>query len=144
MDNQKALDQMADMAGKPRIALYVPKPIKPRAKPSASGEPLEKDILAAIMDYLRACPKVGFVGRFNRGTAMTGDGNGVMRYTRFNTVKGFPDIHGMLKGGAAFYIECKRRGGKLSDDQREFIDKVTAAGGIAFMAESVTDVIERI
>ena len=142
--NQKALDRMADMAGKPRLALHVPTAARQRARNGADGTPLERDILKAIMQYLSACPSVLWAGRFNRGTAMTGDALGIVRYTKFNTVRGFPDIHGQLRTGAAFWIECKRPGGKLSDDQRDFIDMVTGAGGLAFMAESVDQVMRKI
>ena len=103
--------------------------------------PLEKDIQKAIIQFLSAHPKVSIYGRFNSGTAITGDAQGNTRYTRFNSIKGFPDIHGMLKGGRAVYIEVKRPGGRVSDEQQEFIDKVAAHGAVAFIAYSVDDVI---
>lgn len=142
--SEKAQDYYAAMAGVKREP-FRPLPPKRERKPNgASGKPLERDIQKAILAYLSSCENCVFAGRFNRGTAMTGDGNGIVRYTKFNTVRGFPDIHGMLRGGAAFYIEVKRAGGKLSDDQRDFIDAVSSHGGIAFVAESVDDVRERI
>ena len=140
-----ALDWYAHMAGKPPVHNFQPLPPKRERKANgSSGEPLEKDIQKAILHYLSACPNVLWAGRFNRGTAMTGDGNGIVRYTRFNTVRGFPDIHGQLTTGPAFWIEIKSKGGKLSEDQREFLELVSSHGGIAFMAESVDDVIRYI
>ena len=115
----------------------------PRVQNTQTEIPLEKDIQKAIMDFLSAHPKVSFRGRFNRGTAITGDALGNTRYTKFNSVKGFPDIHGMLKGGRAFYIEVKRKGGVVSEDQQDFIDKVSAHGAVAFVAYSVDDVIHQ-
>jgi len=41
-------------------------------------------------------------------------------------------------------IEVKRPGGKVTDGQREFLRKVTAAGGIAFVAYSVEDVVREL
>ncbi len=121
---------------KPRAALLTPKP----------EVPLEKDVQADILATLKAHPLVAFVGRFNRGTAIS-EYNGKKSYTRFNTVDGFPDLHGMLKGGAAFYIEVKRKlpdGRKPiqpSDDQREFIDMVKRNYGRAGVAYSVEDAL---
>lgn len=115
---------------KPRAALLTPKP----------DAPLEKDIQKAIIQALNLHPMVAFVGRFNSGVAVNSDGN-VARYTRFNTVKGFPDIHEMLQGGCAFYIEVKRKGGKVSDEQSEFLTMVKRNGGRAGVAYSVDDAL---
>lgn len=102
--------------------------------------PLEKEIQRTILDYLRKHPKVAFVGRFNSGAAQSSY-NGQASFVRFHTVRGFPDIHGMLKGGAAFYFEVKRPGAKLTDDQARFLMGVREYGGIGAMVTSVEDVI---
>ena len=109
-------------------------------KRTDAHNPLEKDILRAILAALRIHPRVAFVGRFNRG-AIQSSYNGNTSYTQFNTVPGFPDIHGMLRGGAAFYIECKRLGGKTSDKQSNFLGIIAANGGICGVATSVEEAL---
>jgi Holliday junction resolvase len=54
--------------------------------------------------------------------------------------KGVADILGCY-GGRMLAIEVKTDRGRLSDDQQRFLDNVNAAGGIAFVAKSVDDVI---
>lgn len=141
--NEALLRSMALASGKPFESLtpaWHKKPTKrDRAVRNAGGEPLEKEIQRAIMDYLKAHPKVAFVGRFNSGVAANQGNDGKTRYTRFSTVRGFPDIHGMLKGGAAFYFEVKRPSGRATPEQELFIEMVKAFGGIAAVVYSVTD-----
>jgi hypothetical protein len=137
---QKSLDHYAALYEKPRVLIDIPPAPAPRANHAPSGHtgiPLEKDIQKAILAALSARTDIVFFGRFNRGAAISQSSTGQNRYTMFNTVPGFPDIHGMLKGGRAFYIEVKRPGGKVSDDQRQFIEKVKRGGGIAGLAYSV-------
>jgi hypothetical protein len=59
----------------------------------------------------------------------------------FMGAKGVPDIlgcyHGKLLG-----IEVKAPNGKVSPDQQIFIENINRAGGLAFVARSVDDVIE--
>lgn len=118
-----------------------PEPAKPRAPSQPSLVPLEKDILKACLQALRLHPRVAFVGRFNRGV-MQSSYNGRDSYTQFNTVPGFPDIHGMLRGGAAFYIECKRpKVGRIDDKQSNFLAIIRANGGIAGVATSVDEAL---
>ena len=101
--------------------------------------PLEKEIQRAILQALRLHPRVAFVGRFNRGV-MQSSYQGRDSYTQFNTVPGFPDIHGMLKGGAAFYIEVKRPSwGKLDDKQRNFLGIIASNQGRCGVATSVDE-----
>lgn len=139
--NRRAEEHLALMAGKPLRPMVggIPDAPKTRAAAGSSGEPLEKDIQKEIMAYLKTHPRVAFRGRFNRGTMQSQYGDKAS-YTMFNTVVGFSDIHGMLKGGAAFYIEVKRRTGRAEPEQQAFIDHVWENGGIAFVARSVEDV----
>jgi hypothetical protein len=137
--NQRALNMYADLAQAPRIELDIgPAPVK-RAPAGANGRPLEKGIQKAILQMIWARKDVIFYGRFNRGAARFTDAHGKTHHTVFNTVPGFPDIHGMLTGGRAFWIEVKRPGGVVSDDQKDFLAKVKAGGGIAGLAYSVDD-----
>src|SRR5579859_6381188 len=54
--------------------------------------------------------------------------------------KGVGDVTAILPGGRACFIEAKLPGGKLSEDQKTFIDDVNAAGAVAFVARSLKDV----
>ncbi|MFA5747471.1 MAG: VRR-NUC domain-containing protein [Candidatus Paceibacterota bacterium] len=54
---------------------------------------------------------------------------------------GLPDICGCYKG-RMIAIELKAPKGVLSDNQRDFIDRINAAGGIAFMARTLDEVID--
>jgi hypothetical protein len=136
--NQKALDTYASLAEKPPLVLDIPPAPKKRAPSQPSERPLEKDVQKAILSMIRWRTDVVFYGRFNRGSAVYYGQDGKPRHVVFNTVPGFSDIHGMLKTGRAFYIECKRDGKeKATADQLEFIDKVKAGGGIAGVAWTV-------
>lgn len=120
-------------------------PKRDRIRRPVDGAPVvyEKDIQKSILEALRLRRDIVFVGRFNRGQAVATDGYGNTRYTNFNTVKGFPDIHGLLVGGRAFYIEVKRPGGgRESDDQRAFLDKALGGGAYAGIARSVEEAMQ--
>ena len=107
-----------------------------RAPRKASGEPTEAEILKAIMQYLRVHPKVAKVWRQNSGTFKEGS-----RFIRANTARGMSDIMGVLKSGRTLAIECKAKRGTLHDHQKQFLDSISAAGGLAFVARSVNDVM---
>lgn len=110
-------------------------------KPTA---PIEKEIQTAILDAIALRRDVVFVGRFNRGQAVATNGDGSVRYTPFNTVSGFPDIHGLLVGGRAFYIEVKRpppNYKKPDDDQQRFLDEARVGGACAGVACSVEEAL---
>lgn len=142
--NNKAMDYYSLLSGKPTPdgAKMEVKDRVARGPRGRSDVPLEKDIQKAIIAFLSAHPKISIYGRFNSGAAVSGDAKGGTRYTWFNSIKGFPDIHAMLKGGRAVYIEVKRPGGKVTPDQQRFIDKVEAHGAVAFIAYSVDDVLK--
>lgn len=95
--------------------------------------------MRAILQYLCLRPDVAFAGRFNRGMMEVRGG----RWVQFNTVPGFPDIHGCMHDGRALYIEVKMARGRLTADQKSFLDIASAAGALAFVARSVDDVIDR-
>jgi hypothetical protein len=110
-------------------------------KPSA---PLEKEIQTAILEAIALRRDVVFVGRFNRGQAVAQNGDGSTRYTPFNTVPGFPDIHGLLVGGKAFYIEVKRPAPNYeppSKVQQSFLDEARVGGAHAGVATSVEEAL---
>lgn len=57
---------------------------------------------------------------------------------------GVPDIVGILKDGRFLGIEVKTDRGRLSPHQERFIQNINDAGGLAFVARSVDDVIEKL
>ena len=57
---------------------------------------------------------------------------------------GLPDITGCLKDGRGFWIEVKTDKGRLSPHQERFIQNINDAGGLAFVARSVDEVIEKL
>ena len=122
--------------------------------PTANGAPLqrigkrkESEILKAVLQHLNLLPGV-VAWRTNVG-AFTGEYKGKKRFVRF----GFPglvDIIGWRSpGGLApdpiaqfLAIEVKRPGEHPTPEQQAFLDMVTKAVGIAFMARSVDDVAQ--
>jgi len=60
------------------------------------------------------------------------------------SVAGLPDILGILPGGRFFGIEVKAGRNTTTRMQERFIDKINTAGGLAFVARSVDDVMEHI
>lgn len=57
--------------------------------------------------------------------------------------KGIPDIIGCYKG-QFIGIEIKVAGGRVSPDQERVLQNINDAGGIAFVARSVDEVIEKL
>lgn len=96
----------------------------------------ERDVVVECLDALARCPCVAFAHRSNTGLLKSPDGE---RWVRAG-VKGMSDITGMLKGGQALYIECKRVGKDLTDEQRNFMVQVNTNGGLGFVARSADDV----
>lgn len=87
---------------------------------------LERDIQGAITDWLLL--KGAWYFKVH--------GHGMQR-------RGVPDIIGCYKG-KLFGIEVKKPGGKVSWEQKGEIDAIIRAGGEAFVAYSVDDVMERL
>lgn len=62
---------------------------------------------------------------------------------RKNPSKGVSDIQGILApNGRHLAIEVKTKTGRVTPEQNAHIERVNAAGGVAFVARSVEDVIE--
>jgi len=104
------------------------------------SEPKEADIQSAILRALRIHPAVVWFNRMNSGAVTLGEGKS-RRFIRYG-FKGCPDIHGMLISGVPLYIEVKRPSGRVDPDQRAFLEKAAKFGAVAFVARSVTDVID--
>jgi hypothetical protein len=55
-------------------------------------------------------------------------------------LKGSSDILGVLPGGRFLAVECKAEHGRLSPEQREFLNDIAALGGMAVVARSYRDI----
>jgi hypothetical protein len=89
------------------------------------AHPLEREVLADIMQALRNDPRVGFVWRQTSGTFRDGE-----RWIQAGP-KGMPDVIGFLRGGRAFFIEVKRPGERPDDRQRERLEHFARMGAIS-------------
>ncbi len=60
----------------------------------------------------------------------------------FNGRKGVSDILGVTCTGRFVAIECKKPGGKVSPEQRAFLDMVQARGGVGIVLDSIEAAVE--
>lgn len=102
----------------------------------ASLREKESDIQKAILDYLKIRKIVAW--RNNSGTAQVKMGQ--REYWMRLAPKGTSDIIGYLPDGRFLAIEVKTKTGVPTPEQREFINNVRIAGGLAFVATSIDDV----
>ncbi len=64
----------------------------------------------------------------------------IKRFRKFRGLKGVADILGCLEpDGKLLAIECKKKGGRVSDDQILFIDEVRRRGGLSLVILDVKD-----
>ena len=118
--------------------------IAPKRQPrerDVNAPPLEREVLKAVWKYLAHHPKVHWITRMNSGTAMADFGSAGMRPIRFQYKRGMSDLLGQMKDGRIICVEVKREGENLQDHQREFLNEVRAANGVAFVARNVDDCI---
>lgn len=138
---------MEAMFGDRREARGMAKPeikeLKPVRAYKRSGNETEAQIQKAIMQVLHRHPKVARVWRQNSGTFKQSYG-GKDRYVRANTAQGMSDIMGILKDGRTLAIEVKSATGTVKAHQHEFLNSIATAGGIAFVARSVSDVLTKL
>ena len=134
-DNNRADAWLAAMYGKRPQAQSALPPQRVKRTRSASGKPLEKHVLRAVLDALRHHPKVAWVARMQSGLFMQDD-----RMIRVG-YRGLPDIVFMLKGGRLGCVECKSESGRLTSEQQSTIELIRAHGGCAGVARSVEDAI---
>ncbi len=96
----------------------------------------EADIMREIQ---LAATKLGArLFRNNVGMATTNTGSVI----RFGLAIGSPDLIGWTKLGRFLAVEVKTSSGRLTKHQRQFLDAIIAAGGIAGVARSVGDAVE--
>jgi hypothetical protein len=129
---QDALDWWRGLSIKPD-APRLDTGAKPKRERTGAGKPLERDVLNAVRDYLRAHPLVAWVGRINRGAATDSAGH----FVQFNSIAGCSDLIGQLKSGQFLACEVKRPGQKPTPAQYDFLAMVQSNGGCAGWADSV-------
>ncbi len=121
--------------------LNAPKPLKILSR--ARSGPSEAEILKAIMKLLHAHPRVAKAWRQNSGLFQKQYGDKT-HWIRANTAKGMSDIMGILKDGRTLAIEVKTPTGTVMAHQHEFLNSISQAGGLAFVARSVDDVVTKL
>lgn len=101
----------------------------------------EKEIENHILKVLRMrgifAWKVKSMGTFDTK-------RGVFRAPSPLYMKGVSDILGCLEGGRFLAIEVKSEKGKLTPEQRTFLERVHELGGVAMVARSVDDVMQKL
>lgn len=110
-------------------------------------EPTEAVVLYDVLACLKQLQSLGRVvwyARFNTAAGKLQYGNsGVSQFIRFG-FPGCPDIIGQMPGGRLLAIEVKRPSGVVTDDQAAFLEMASHGGALAFVARSVSDVMEAI
>lgn len=126
--NTERLDRLAASIAPKRNRIRRPVDGKPAL-------PLEKHVLADVLQALRRDPRVALVDRRQSGSFMEGD-----RWITVGT-PGTLDISGMLVGGRYFEIECKRPGNKPDERQALRIARIVKGGGISGYATRVAEAL---
>ena len=101
----------------------------------------EREVLKAAWKYIAHHPKVAWVTRINSGGLMADFGTAGMVPMKFNYILGMSDLIVQMKDGRFLAVECKREGVNLEDHQRDFLNEVRQAGGVAFVARNLDDCI---
>lgn len=94
----------------------------------------EADVQRACLQYLAA---LGVMAWRNNTTGVYDPTT--KRFRPNHSINGVADILGALPGGRALAVECKSSTGKVSEDQRYFLDDFRKTGGLAVVARSVDD-----
>jgi VRR-NUC domain-containing protein len=76
-----------------------------------------------------------FAWRNNQGVIPSPDG----RYRRFRGLRGVSDIIGVLADGRFLALEVKLPGGRLTPEQKAFIDAIQSRGGVAGVVRSMDE-----
>lgn len=95
----------------------------------------ESAALVEVLKALRAHPAVVWCERMNSGAAKVGG-----RFIRFGFT-GCPDVLGQLKDGRLLGVEVKGPTGRLRTEQAFMLERINGAGGVAFMARDLRDVV---
>lgn len=98
----------------------------------------EAAALVEVLKALRAHPGVAWCERQNSGVARIGG-----RFVRFGW-PGYPDVLGQLTDGRLLGVEVKAQAGRLRPEQAVFLERIRAAGGVAFVARDLRDVLREL
>lgn len=104
----------------------------------ATKKPLEKEIQAAILDYLAWNSKQKDYMFWRQNTGGIWDKDHFRAMPKYS-MKGVPDIC-VIKDGFFIGLEVKRKGGKQSDDQKIFENEVKAKGAEYYIISGIEDV----
>jgi hypothetical protein len=99
--------------------------------------PTETVLVRACLDYL--CLK-GILAWRTNNTGVYDPTH--KRFRAFRGLKGVSDILGILDGGRLLAIETKSATGRLSADQKWFLDEVARRGGLALVVWGVKELAE--
>lgn len=116
------------------LAFYSGQPAPAKMERKRNAKP-EAAALIEVMKSLRGHRAVAWIERQNSGAYKDGD-----RFIRFGW-PGCSDIIGQLRDGRFLAVEVKAERGRLSEGQRIFLDRVAAAGGVAFVARNGEEVV---
>ena len=107
-------------------------------QPKQTNSRPESAALVEVLKALKAHPAVVWCERMNSGAAKVGN-----RFIRFGFV-GCPDVIGQLRDGRLLGVEVKSPTGKLRPEQSVFLERIRGAGGVAFMARDLRDVMREL
>ena len=116
---------MTDLFGLEQI------PKRTNSKPEAAA-------LLEVLKAVKAHPLVAWAERQNSGAARIGS-----RFVRFGW-PGCPDVLGQLKDGRFLGVEVKAAKGRASPEQTLFLERINRAGGVAFVARDLRDVLREL
>lgn len=106
--------------------------------PKRTNDRPEAGALAEVLKALRAHPGVAWCERQNTGAARVGN-----RFIRFGW-PGCADVLGQLTDGRFLAVEAKSKTGRPSPEQVAFMARIRAAGGVAFVARDLRDVVREL
>lgn len=102
----------------------------------------ETDLVRAIVKYLRV--QGFYCWRQNTGAVRFQRGGGKKAgFVRFGE-PGISDILGVTLEGKFLAIEVKLPGNRPTPNQQEFLSKIKAFGGVAFVATCIEDVRDKL
>ena len=106
--------------------------------PKRANNRPEAAALLEVLKAVRAHPLVAWAERQNSGAAKVGN-----RFIRFGW-PGCPDVLGQLRDGRLLGVEVKAAKGRASPEQVEFLERIRGAGGVAFIARDLRDVLREL
>lgn len=95
----------------------------------------EAAALVEVLHALNTHAAVAWCERMNSGAARIGG-----RFVRFGFT-GCPDVLGQLRDGRLLGVEVKAQAGRLRPEQAVFLERIRGAGGVAFVARDMRDVL---